>query len=292
MAAKTSTPDLAAEIAALYVLPPAEFIPGRNALAVRLRKEGDRDAAERVKNLAKPSLSAWAVNLLVRDEREKMDALLAAGAGARSALGQAVDRGAAGSWRSALGDQRKLRDDLRRRAVALLTQAGTAPGRAIVDRITANLDALATNPAAAEAAERGWLDLDLDPPGFEALAGLQLGAVPERPEHHGLRLVPSPPAAKESPADARRRQREEAARERRARAEEKVTNSAAKAEALGAEADKAETAAVEAERSAEEARRSAQAARRNADQARSRAETAAEHLAQAREELEAAQVID
>lgn len=285
MAAKKRTPELAAEIAALYVLPLAEFIPGRNALASRLRKEGDGDTSERVKGLAKPSLSAWAVNLLFRDEREKMDALLAAGAGARRALGKAADRGAADSWRSALGDQRKLRDDLRRRAVTLLTQAGTVPGRAIVDRITADLDALATSPAGAEAAERGWLDRDLDPPGFEALAGLQIGVRPERPEQRGLRLVPPPPAPKESA-----REREEAkARERRARAEERVAKAAAEAETLRVEAERAERAATEAERTAEEARRRAEAARGAADQARSRAERAAEHLAQA--ELEAAQVL-
>jgi hypothetical protein len=285
---KKRTPELDAEIGSLYALPLPEFTPARNALAVRLRKEGDREASERVKGLAKPSVSAWAVNVLFRDAGDQMKALLAAGDRARRALAEALTHGAAESLRDALQDERELRDALRRRAAALLTAEGSAPSRAIADRITVNLEALALSPAAAEAAERGWLDRDLDPPGFEVLAGLQLGARPARPEHRGLRIVPPPEKAREEKkpeprkreeaarereekTERERREREQArAQERIARAEKKVAKIAAEAESLGKEAQRAEKAATDAERAAEEARRHAEAARKAADRAAER----------------------
>jgi hypothetical protein len=293
MAAKKRTSELDAQIGRLYALPLAEFTAERNALATRLKKEGDRDAAERVKGLAKPSASAWAVNVLFRDEKERMDALLAAGESARNALQKALTHGSAETLRDALQEERKLRDDLRRRAIALLAKDGGEPGRAIVDRLTINLESLALSPAAAEAAERGWLDQDLDPPGFEVLAGLQLAT---RPERRGLRLVPQPEKEKKpEPSkpqpkneERERREREEAKkREKIERAEEKVAKAAEEAETLGAEAERAEKAATESERAAEEARRRAEAARESADRAKTRADRAAEVLARAEADLEA-----
>ncbi|HEY2737709.1 MAG TPA: alanine-zipper protein [Thermoanaerobaculia bacterium] len=290
MAAKRS-PELDAEIASLYSLPLAEFTPARNTLSARLRREGDREASERVKGLAKPTASAWAVNVLFRDETEKMDALLAAGAAAHRALGDSLRQGAAESLRRAIEEERGHRDALRRRAEAILTKAGGAPGRAIVDRVGTNLEALALNPAAAEAAERRWLDRDLDPPGFEVMAGLQLGA---RPERRGLRLVPSPAETKEKDkksqgedreqrAERERREREEAKlRERIARAEEKVEHLESEVESLSKEAGRAEKSAAEAERAAGEARRRAETARQAADRA-------AERLKRAEADLEGLQ---
>jgi FtsZ-binding cell division protein ZapB len=284
-------PELDAEIASLYSLPLAEFTPARNALSARLRREGDREASERVKGLAKPTASAWAVNVLFRDETEKMDALLAAGAAARRALGESLQQGAAESLRQAIQDERKHRDALRRRAEAVLTKAGGAPSRPIVDRVGVNLEALALNPEAAEAAERRWLDRDLDPPGFEVMAGLQLGA---RPERRGLHLVPSPtekeetgkqPHAedREQRAERERREREQAKlRERIARAEEKVAHLASEVDSLSKEAGRAEKSAAEAERAAGEARRRAESARQAADRA-------AERLKRAEADLDALQ---
>jgi hypothetical protein len=304
MAAKKSTPELETEIARLYSLPLAEFTAERNALAARLRKEGDRDASERVKGLAKPSVSAWAVNVLFRDQKETMDAFLAAGRRARGILQEALSKGTgAESLPDAMQDERDLRDDLRRRAVALLSPDGKEPGRDIVDRITNDLEALALSPAAEAAAERGWLDRDLDPPGFEIFAGLPLAP---RRERHGMHIVPSPPAParekekeerkgkeeeredREEKAERERREKETAkARERIARAEEKVARAAEEEATLRSEAERAEKAAVKAEAAAAEARRRAEADREAADRAKARADRAAEALARAEADLAA-----
>ena len=50
----------------LYGGPPDEFIARRDARAKELRKGGDRAAADAVKKLRKPSVSAAAVNRLAR----------------------------------------------------------------------------------------------------------------------------------------------------------------------------------------------------------------------------------
>ena len=52
----------------LYGLPLERFTEERNALAKRLREEGQRDEAATVSKLRKPSVAAWAVNQIVRTQ--------------------------------------------------------------------------------------------------------------------------------------------------------------------------------------------------------------------------------
>src|SRR5438128_1632089 len=73
-------PDLDAQIDALYGLSLGEFTAERDALARRLRKEGDREGADAVKRLAKPSAAAWLVNQLARRHGGEMGELLDAAA--------------------------------------------------------------------------------------------------------------------------------------------------------------------------------------------------------------------
>ena len=58
----TSEAELERELERLYQLPLSEFTSARNALAKRLRSEGDPDRAEQVKQLRKPPVAAWLVN--------------------------------------------------------------------------------------------------------------------------------------------------------------------------------------------------------------------------------------
>src|SRR5436309_47506 len=88
MAAKKN--DLDDELARLYRGPLEGFTAARNDFAKQLRKLGKDADADRVKSLAKPTPSAWAVNVLFDRDREKMDALLVAGMGAGTAEQQVV----------------------------------------------------------------------------------------------------------------------------------------------------------------------------------------------------------
>lgn len=297
----TGAPSLDDEMRRLYQLPLGEFTAVRNALAKQLQKQGDGEAADQVKALPKPSASAWAVNQLFAREEERMRALLAAGERARKALQHTLTVGDAEALREALQEEREQRDQLRHSAAGILSE-DRAPGQAILDRVTVNLDALALSPGAAEEAARGWLSQDLEPPGFEVLAGLQFAA--PHPDRRGLRLVPAlpaekRPAAKKPAAKAvpePRRKEDEAAREREEerrrarieRAQQKAGRLAAEADTLRRDAERAEREAAEAEREAREAARRAGLAREDADRIRRRAERAAAEAERAEKDLDAA----
>jgi hypothetical protein len=305
------------EIQRLYGLPLSEFTTARNALAKQLRKQGDRHDAEEVASLPKPTVSAWAVNHLFTTEAERMEELLASGERARKALRQILSGGDPGALRDAIQEARDLANELRDRAVEAIAEESRRPGQAIVDRIATNLQSLAFSPAAEPVIERGWMDVDLPPPGFEVLAGLQLAAVPRkaRPERPAPAPRPKPAPVEKPPArketETRRRQEEEKeearlrekrereeakarerrekeeaqARERREREEARQRERLARAQAERKEAagraDFLNRKAEQAERAAEEARQRYLEAERMAADARKRAEEAERDLAKA-----------
>lgn len=303
------------EIQRLYALPLGDFIAARNELAKRLRKEKGKDGAGEVAALPKPSVSAWAVNHLFTVEAKKMDALLRSGEDARKALGTILSGGDPEPLRDAIRDARDLVSELREKAVDLLTEDGKRPGHAIVDRIATNLQSLAFSPDAQEALQRGWLDVDLPPPGFEVLAGLQVAALPPRAVRPAKPVPQQPvrePRAPETRKDKKKEEQEEEktgepekteketaeqrkARETAERTEREETRrreqlaklqarreeAAGRADFLRRTADKAEQTATKAEEAADEARQRAEESRHAADDARKRADEAERALAKA-----------
>ncbi|HEV8579594.1 MAG TPA: hypothetical protein VGX68_10995 [Thermoanaerobaculia bacterium] len=310
---------LNADLQRLYRSPLEGFTAERNALAARLKKEGRKDDAAEVKTLAKPTPSAWAVNALFDRQPEKMEALLGAGKRARAAQREAVSGRGAEALRESIRAARVLSDELRWEAGQILAEQGRAPSRVMIERIAADLQALAFSPAAAEEAERGWLDRDLEPPGFEVLAGLQVAGAPvvdigarlearrqeeekkKPPPLPKLRPLPERPAREEKrEAEARRRQeaiekaraeRDAAEQARREKEAEKwrrqVAAAEEKMERARAEAGSLREEAQQAEKDAAAARRQAETAERAAERTREKAEKAAERLAEVQEELRA-----
>lgn len=69
----------------LYEVPPAEFTRARDDAARELRGSGQREEAERVKALRKPTAAAGAVNRLVREHRGDVERFLRAAAVLREA---------------------------------------------------------------------------------------------------------------------------------------------------------------------------------------------------------------
>jgi hypothetical protein len=69
----------------LYELPLEEFTRERNRAERELRRAGEREQAERVKGLRKPTAAAGAVNRLVRSHRDEVEAFLRAAATLRDA---------------------------------------------------------------------------------------------------------------------------------------------------------------------------------------------------------------
>lgn len=223
--------DIDAELDRLYGLPLEEFTKARNDLSARLKKAGETDAAAEVKALAKPSVPAWAVNQLARRRKRDVRTLLDAAERSRS--------GKAKSLREALDEQRDVLQRLTDEARELLeAERGSAPD-AMVQRIAATLRAAASDPAAAELLERGRVNEDLEPAGFEALAGL-VGAQ-------------APPPSKRDEGEARRKRLEaaqRAVRERKAEAAElhdRAEESERQAANVRRAADRADRALEDAE---------------------------------------------
>src|SRR5438034_9907423 len=83
-------PELESELDRLYGLPLDEFTAARNELATRLRKAGQADAAERVRELRKPSVAVWTVNQLARRYPDEIEELVEGGKRLRDAQAKAL----------------------------------------------------------------------------------------------------------------------------------------------------------------------------------------------------------
>ena len=201
-------PDLDEQLdaiaAELYDLPPAEFTAARNARAAA----SDGPLAKRVKALRKPTVVAWAVNLLAR-EGQLGDALELS-----AALREAQDDLDAAEM-SRLGRQRRqLVAALAKQAVELADGAGVAIGAAAREEVEKTINAAVMNAAAAAAVMTGRLVKPLEAGDIEpeALADAVGGSVPG---------VVTPP-----PRDDLAERRARKAAEKAAREAERLANEA------------------------------------------------------------------
>ncbi len=162
--------DLDAIAAELYVLPPAEFTAARNA-RVSL---ADRSIAAHVKALRKPTVAAWAVNLLAR--AGQLDEALELSAALREAQ-EDLD----GAELSRLSRQRRaLVAALAAQAVNLAEDAGVAVSSAAREDVEKTINAAVMDAAAAAAVMTARLITPLEAGSFEEseLADAVAGSVP------------------------------------------------------------------------------------------------------------------
>lgn len=173
--ANSGGPDagLEEEIDALFTLPLAEFTGERNTLSARLKKEGRKDDAERVKLLSKPSVSAWAVNQLYWDHRDDFDELIVASKHFRPASTRLAGRVA--GMRDSLDARREALTNLSQLAADILTEAGHSPSPDTMRRVLTTLEALSAYALLPDGPTPGRLTGDVDPPSFESLALLMSG---------------------------------------------------------------------------------------------------------------------
>jgi hypothetical protein len=209
----------------LYGSPAEEFVARRDARARELRKS-DRAAADAVKKLRRPSVSAAAVNRLARSSSDDVEALLAAGEALRQAQLGGGDRDAI---RAAAHDEREAVEKL-------VGQAGKLSPAAL-EEVRETLHAAATDEETRELVRRGVLT--------EARRAVGLGGF-------GAAASAPPPARKKKEAAAEQR-RKEAERERKAEAERKRAARERVKQVRAALRD-AEKALKQAEREADTAR--------------------------------------
>ena len=161
----------------LYTLPLEEFTGARNELAKELRAAGDREAADRVKALRKPSRSAWGINRLRQEDRAVLRSALKAGQQLRSAQ--------SGALSGASGEKLRERARAERKAVAAAAEraAQIEPGLTERDRarIRATLHAGAGDDEIRAEIESGRLTIDHEPVGLGPLEGTPGGGAAPRP---------------------------------------------------------------------------------------------------------------
>jgi hypothetical protein len=146
--------ELESEIDKLYGVPLDEFVHDRDELAKRLRREGDREAAEQIKKLRKPSAGAWALNQAVRRRRKETDALLAAGERLREAHESLMAGGDPAELREAMQEERGLASGLADCAEAIASETGKS-GPALRERVRSTLHAATVDEEAREELARG-----------------------------------------------------------------------------------------------------------------------------------------
>lgn len=259
-------PDtLETELDRLYGLDPSAFVDERDRLARELRADDRRDKAEEVKRLRKPTVSAWTINQLARQERRDVDLLLDAGHRLREAQQGVLS----GSDRQTLDEARRTERDalanLRKAAGRILAEAGRR-GESALNRVMQTLQAAAVSTEGRELLARGRFTGDLEATGFELLAPL---AQPETKRT-------APPRQTTRPRRPERQQQKQRERLEVARAELREARSTARA---------ADKELRDAEREAGKARRELDQAEGRVEKSRAAADAAQAAVGQAEEQV-------
>jgi hypothetical protein len=252
--------NLEEDLDRLYALEPAQFVAERDRLVRELRKLDQREEADQVKSLRKPSISAWTINQLARRERRDIDLLLDAGHRLREAQQGLL----AGEDRKSLDEARRTQRDalasLRQAARRILGEAGH--GReATLDRMMGTLQAAAVLSEGRELLARGRLTGDVETTGFELLAPLAEGVSPKQ---ESAKPRPSEKKRTASRKPVSRPPERDAAQERQRQEDRKRVEDARR------DFREARAASKAAEKDLREAERNASKARRELAQAEER----------------------
>lgn len=164
--------DLDAVADELYSLPTGEFIVARNRSVRQARSEGDRQLAEQIRSLRRPSTAAWLTNQLVREHRGEIQPLLDLGRELREVMAD-LD-----------ADELRELTQQRYRLVSALVQRGRTLGAVRGVRVTdevaqvlrSTLEATLSDPDSARSVASGRLTEALSVSGFGSGAGAGAGA--------------------------------------------------------------------------------------------------------------------
>ncbi len=156
----------------LYSASLDEFVERRDELARSLRRDGERQAADEVKKLRKPTVPAWTVNQLARREKMRLRSLLAAGERLREAHEKLLGGGSPEGLHNARDDERRVIAELVRAARPLLTEAGHPASEATLERVRQTLHAAAVDEGLGRRISEGRLEKE------EEITGFGFGSVP------------------------------------------------------------------------------------------------------------------
>ncbi|MFF3935194.1 hypothetical protein [Streptomyces phaeofaciens] len=234
----------------LYTTPPPAFVPRREELAAAARTAGNADDARRIHAARRPTLAAWAANLLLRAAPEESRRFLELGTALREAY-RTLD---ADGVKELSDRRRSVVAALTRQAVVLADRAGHRLSGTARQDIESTLRAVLADQQAADRWATGRLEGPLTPPADFAAgqAAAVTGPVPAK--------TASPSAgtrAEDDLAERRRRRRREQAERARREAEaagRRLHDRRAEQEDAAADLERAQERVSEAERRVEQAR--------------------------------------
>jgi hypothetical protein len=216
------------------------FVPLRSKLVRELRAQGDKDEAEQLAKLRKPTVFAWALNQLARHERRDVDLLLDAGHRLREAQAGVLRGADRAEFERARQSEKDALRRLEQAAGKLLAkERGSAPS-ALLQQIASTLRTAAVSEEGRELLALGRFVAPLESEGFGALAGL----APD---------VPAAPAPRKKSATAEAKKKLREAKQRLRELEREAREADGRAEALAKQSAAAEREAAEAHAAVERA---------------------------------------
>nr|WP_253267689.1 hypothetical protein [Streptomyces asoensis] len=250
----------------LYVTPPADFVSRREQLAAEAERDGRGDDARRIHAARRPTLAAWAANLLLRSQPQESGQFLELGRALREAY-RTLD---ADGIRELSEQRRSIVSALSRQAAELARDAGHRLSGAARQDVESTLRAVLADEDAAERWATGRLESALTPPAdFPSRDATTAG-----PSRRPARPAPAPP-------DTRSRAKDELA-ERRRRRQQQLGQARRSAQAADRRLREASAGRADADASLQQARE-------RHDRAREHESAAEERLRQARQELRRAE---
>ncbi|MFI7345632.1 hypothetical protein ACIBSR_05105 [Streptomyces sp. NPDC049936] len=245
----------------LYTTPPSGFVSRREERAAAARTDGRKEDARLIHAARRPTLAAWAANLLARSQPEESRRFLELGQSLREAH-RTLD---AAGLRELSAQRRRIVAALSRQAAQLADEAGHRLSQGAQREVESTLRAVLADQDAADRWSGGRLEVSLTPPSeFPSDASPAAPAAPASAPAPAPapRKEPARTGAKDELAERRRKRQEDLARaeQEAERAAERLRDARARqtdAETLQRRTDEEHDRAREAVSAAEDELRAA-----------------------------------
>jgi hypothetical protein len=204
----------------LFSVPLPDFITERKRMARILRDAGRLGEAKAIEKIPRPTVPAWTVNQIARQDPKLVRLLSALTSQLHLAQGRiSAERGGAAEYAGAALEHRKILGALRIKAVEVLDGAGHPASPQILRRVIANLRGGVASPETRSLVEEGRMSRDVEEKDFTALFEQ---AIPDQPPQKSPGKPPqtrtrdtSTPARPETHREARLEARQAAREEAR-----------------------------------------------------------------------------
>jgi hypothetical protein len=144
----------------LYREHPEGFVAGRNGLVKEVRAAGDREEADRVKKLRRPSVAAWLINRTALSSPDRLEEFDETSRRLEEAQARALegDDKAVAEWRAAAGREREATAAVLETAASLAGESGHSVKERALELAGETLLAAAGDPELRSRALRGRLE--------------------------------------------------------------------------------------------------------------------------------------